>query len=626
MLNETTPVRCLIIQLGKTSDILQSLMALRAVKQLYPAMEIHFVVRERFASAVKHVVWIEKVIILPTDALLGPIFNGTHSEDETIEDLAAWAGQFAHISWDFVVNWTYSQASSFLTAILSTKVKLGYSRHSDMAISAIDGWSHYIQAIIQNQIPQSIHLTDILTTQLLTALQIHVGDPANAGDSPVTSKTFFSIPVTDNTAYSESRKTWSERDSGRKWIAIQLGSLRKEKNWNASSWAKLTVNILKHHPECRFVLLGNEYNRPQEVEFMEVFAKLNPEADQVEASKVIPLTGKTDFELWSEIIASCRWVFSGDTAAISLASLLGTRILNISVGPVRWFETGPYGNGHYVLRTEAPCEGCLAHEKPENAKQQIMSHTCGEISPEAAYATWSYASSEWAHRRALSFEEHCSCLKLAESSESIAEHLKRVQVFRSKVRLVQDGGGVYYEPLLDRPMDIKEWVSIVIDQIARAWYCGWIPPVGQGISRERITPTLIHQLRTMEESANLIVRICEKAGRVATVLENKSARLKSDRLMGAQKKVELQALAADLIELDGLIERLGNMHEPLRAFSNILKVLMHNLSGSTLTDLGRESRLCYKQLHEGTTIFRDWLKFTLGLAKPVAIRTGLELV
>ena len=43
-------LRCLVIQLTRLGDSLQSLMALRAAKQLYPNLEIHFLARERFAG------------------------------------------------------------------------------------------------------------------------------------------------------------------------------------------------------------------------------------------------------------------------------------------------------------------------------------------------------------------------------------------------------------------------------------------------------------------------------------------------------------------------------------------------------------------------------------------------
>ena len=76
LIKSQKPIRCLVIQLTRLGDTLQSLMALRAAKQLYPNLEIHFVAREKFAAAAKRTPWIESVITLPTDALLSPVLRG----------------------------------------------------------------------------------------------------------------------------------------------------------------------------------------------------------------------------------------------------------------------------------------------------------------------------------------------------------------------------------------------------------------------------------------------------------------------------------------------------------------------------------------------------------------------
>ena len=214
------PIRCLVIQLTRLGDTLQSLMALRAAKQLYPNLEIHFVARERFAAAAKRVPWIKKVVTLPTEQILAPVLTGEKTELQALSDVARWVGPLVKEPWDMVVNWSYSEASSFLTGLLPARVKLGYSRRRDTTFAAADGWSHYIQAIVQNGLSQNIHLTDIFTTQLLTALQIHFGEPMNDGNAPVTSKNFFELEI------GEKEGKW--RDRSRKWVAIQLGAGREE--------------------------------------------------------------------------------------------------------------------------------------------------------------------------------------------------------------------------------------------------------------------------------------------------------------------------------------------------------------------------------------------------------------
>jgi ADP-heptose:LPS heptosyltransferase len=496
--------------------------------------------------------------------------------------------------WDLLINWSYSESSSYLTALLPAYVKLGYSRRPDCSFASLDGWSHYIQAIVQGKIEQNIHLTDILTTQILTALQIHFGEPTDNGNAAITSRGFFSLDVERDVFGSE----WP--NSSKKWIGIQLGASNTSKSWQPESWAKLASMILSKHRECGIVLLGNNADNAK--------AKIFFEKLKVNDMKILSLVGETSFDLWASAVSRCHWLFSGDTAALHLASVLGTRVLNISVGPVRWMETGPYGNGHYIVSSSVPCPGCEAHS------QDPSSHVCRDsISPEAVYAVWAYGSNEWAHRRNIKLEDHFKSL-------GFDDHLECIQVLRSRIRPISDGGGVVFEPMSARPLHCTEWVSQVMGHIARTWYCGWVPKIGQDLRRENISPALIQKLRELNESVDVLLKILNEAKRTSLALAVRSSKLRSQVVMEVQDQDELRNLGQKLMELDKLAERIARAQPALSAFAHMAKVLMHNLKGEKISELGQQSANAYEQLHQGVGIFKQWIDHTMALARPVAIR------
>lgn len=609
--HDSSKIRCLVIQLGRLGDTLQSLMALRAAKQLYPQLEIHFVARDCFADAAKRVPWIAQVTTLPTQTLIDAFATGKTTQGQALSALANWVAPLLKDPWDFSINWTYSEASSYLNSLIPARVKLGYSRTQDAnarlrasqesALSCSDGWSHYLQAIVQGGVHQNIHLIDILTTQLLTALQIHVGDPADAGNQAVTSKGFFTLEISDK------EQSWRWRDSTRKWIGIQISASQANRTWDATKWAKFASYLLRRHPECGIVVLGGTEDVPAARQFM---SKI--EGATLTSRPVISLVGETDFDVWATVVGQCQWLLAGDTSAVHLASVLGTRVLNISVGPDRRMETGPYGNGHYVVSSCLPCSGC------ENLEADPLKHSCrNDVSPEAAYAVWAYASSEWSHRRQGTLDAHFS--NLGWSAE-----LGSIQVFRSRIRATDDGGGVHYEPMIQRSMRVDEWTSQVMGYMARAWYCGWVPPLGQEIPRNTVGPTLLQSLRMLDESSLVLEKICVEAARTASIIESKSSRLRSDRIMQISDRAELQQLGQKIIELDKLIERLGPTHPALRGFAQMSKVLMHNIKGELLAELGRESAESYRQINQGVSILREWIRHTQDLAKPVALTVAVD--
>lgn len=597
------PVRLLVIQLARLGDTLQSLMALRAAQQLYPELEIHFVCRARFAGAAARVSWIKNVITLPTDELFGPILEGRKSEGALVPELARWIAPLAEQRWDYVVNWTYSDASSFLTALLPARVKLGYTRRKDGKIACADGWTHYVQAIVQGGVEQNIHLTDILTTQLLTALQIHLGESAADGNAAVTSKSFFNLEL------GERDSAWAggggTSEPNKKWIAIQLGAAQEAKSWDPSNWARLARTILKRHPEINLVLLGGREDQARASAFL---ASLRADP-AIDPRATLSLVGETDFDLWASVVGRCQWLFSGDTAAIHLASVLGTRVLNVSTGPVRFAETGPYGNGHYVIRSSRPCKACEKHET------EASQHGCRDlITPEAAYATWSYASSEWSHRRKTPLETHFRNL-------GWSTHARSIHVHRSRIRSTADGGGVFYEPLLSHPMTLADWNSMVMGHVARAWYCGWTPQIGQELSREAVDPGLLQSIRELDEESGVLETLLEQAEQTALALKDKSSLLKSNKVMHVRDRQQIQELGVRMSEIEGLLDRLATTQPALRSFSQMAQVMMHNLRGDDLRDLGEETAISYKQLREGAVILRDWIRHTLKLAKPIALTT-----
>lgn len=584
-------IRVAVIQLARLGDTVQSLMALRAAQQLYPELEITFIAHESFSAAAEKCPWIHKVISLPTEDFVRPMMTGRRKASSLIPEIAAWVEPLAERMFDIVLNWTYSDASSFLAGIIPARVRLGYSRRRDGSLSVMDGWSHYVHSIVQTDTVQSIHLTDILTTQLLTALQVHFDEPLeDVGNQSVTSKSFFEI---------ERKATVCEgwRHPGLRWIAIQLGASHADKTWAPEQWASFASMVLRRHSDTRVILLGGKREKEIEARFFEALRRQDRVTGSNSSSfekRIHSKVGKTTFDLWAQILADAHWVVSADTAALHLGTVLGTRVLNVSVGPVRFRETGPYGNGHYVVK---PFE-------------------CGKtLAAEAVYAVWTYASTEWQHRRGLSIQSHFENLQ-------IRTLLPSIEVFRSKIRASDLGGGIHYESLTDSRLSMEDWFSQVLGHIAREWYCGWIPPVGQEIERSDVSPDLVQNLRKLSDGIDVLDKLYAEMVRSADELAQKSRSLKSDLLMKVTDREKIHQLGKKLEEIDELCERVGKTQTSLVPIHRLSKILMHNLTGKRVVDVAEETAEVYRFLRVGLVGLRNWTQHTLSLARPVAVTTA----
>jgi ADP-heptose:LPS heptosyltransferase len=590
-------------------------MALRAAKQLYPNLEIHFLARRRFADAAKTTPWIDKVHILPNDEWIPPILNAIREKGVSVEQVdfksiigpvASWLAPLIDVPWHLVFNWTYSDASAWLTGLVPAIAKFGFTRRKDLSASAPDGWSHYIQAVVQQQSPQNIHLTDILTTQLLTALQLHVGDPEKEATTRETQAgQFFELAKENLEGIRSEGRTW--RDPSRKWIVFQLGAGHTSKSWDAANWAELAGRILARHGECNLILMGNGPSDRDAAERI-----LNHLQDQgLEDRSVLSLVDQTDFPLWASIIARSQWVFAGDTSVVHLASILGTRVINLSIGAVKYQETGPYGNGHFVIQPDITCAACWG-------EAGTGEHVCRQaITPEVVFATWSYGSSEWAHRREIPFENHLEQF-------GIDKNQIHVRVFRSRIRLSDEGGGVTYDPIQrEKKLTFSEWSSAVTGHMARAWYCGWTPQVATETLAHSLNPELVRDLRKVSESVDVLLKVSEEGRRTSQQIQREAARGKSKKVMRLEEKTRLQELALKLSEIDKLLERLIRAQPSLSPFLATQRVMMHNLVGNDISELGRQSALVWDQLVAGARIWREWIDATVTLTRPRAIRQSI---
>ena len=95
--------------------------------------------------------------------------------------------------------------------------------------------------------------------------------------------------------------------------------------------------------------------------------------------------------------------------------------------------------------------------------------------------------------------------------------------------------------------------------------------------------------------------------------------------MPVESKEELSRLAHELADLDSEIEKNSNDiksgNPVLKIFPNLLKVAMHNLRGTHLTDLGSESAVVYQQLLDGIAVVNQWIEVTLKMVRPEGVQT-----
>lgn len=164
-------------------------------------------------------------------------------------------------------------------------------------------------------------------------------------------------------------------------IGLFLGASQAEKHPDAAFWAGLAKHLLRagHKP----ALLGG----PQE-------AALGRQTAALIGIHSINLCGRFSVGELARFLSRLDLLISPDTGPMHIAAWLGTPVLNLSLGPVSAWETGPRPPGHHVLRADLDCAGCWQCYRERQMCRDVMTpgaamaaleRICGKNAP-ARYA------------------------------------------------------------------------------------------------------------------------------------------------------------------------------------------------------------------------------------------------
>ena len=131
-------------------------------------------------------------------------------------------------------------------------------------------------------------------------------------------------------------------------VALNPGAAAPHRMWPADRFAQAARRI-KQQADARIVVLGG----PSEVELAQ---RITAQAD-IDA---LCTAGKTSLLQLAALIDHCRVVVTGDTGPQHVAAALGKRVVAL-FGPANPDRTGPFGDGHIVIRKPFDCQPCYAH-------------------------------------------------------------------------------------------------------------------------------------------------------------------------------------------------------------------------------------------------------------------------
>ena len=415
----------LIFQMQRMGDLVLSFPLLGWLAGLFPG----------------HPIWVvgEKVFFDPLMPLSPPVTYFNHGEEP----------DFTGISFKAVINLSHRPEAAALAGRVKSDILIGPYRDRQGRLLIKGDWQLYRASLTHNNRHNRFHWADLNALDIIPAsLMLRtVWPPAR----PLPGRAVGGLSGGTSPEQEPGGPLPSGHDpavltpkSGAR-IGLFLGASEPDKHPDAGFWTTLTRRLLRdgHKP----ALLGG----PAEQDLGAAVA------GGLKAHS-LNLCGRFSVSALARFISELDLFITPDTGPMHIAAWTGTPVLNLSLGPVNPWETGPFSPGHHVVRSSLDCVGCWRCVNKTVACKEDM--TAGKIASlvEALLA---------GERPDAAFSERTGAgLELLRSRRGLYGLYELEELFRFAPRLRESGGN-------GRPGGLEDEEPHAVRQAASQFWKCW---------------------------------------------------------------------------------------------------------------------------------------------------------
>ena len=217
-------------------------------------------------------------------------------------------------SYELVLNLSIQEKAALLAGSVSAERKIGPTQTADGARFVHGDWQLYRTSLVRNNMYNRYHWAELNALDIVPFADIS----STRFDPPRT------LPSTVNK------------------IGLFLGASDEAKRPSARFWADLVDEL--HGRNLRTVLFGGPAEK-----------KLGLEVRKLATAPALNLCGTLGLEEFGAVGQTMALFITPDTGPMHLAAWTGLKCLNLSMGNVNPWETGPYSPGHFILRADMDC-------------------------------------------------------------------------------------------------------------------------------------------------------------------------------------------------------------------------------------------------------------------------------
>jgi len=341
-------VNILIVKLSAIGDVIHTLPALNAIRAHYPGAHITWLVEAAAADLVIGHRALDRVLISKRKSWMRQLWGA--GRRETLRAVRKFLHDLRDTRYDMIIDFQSLLKSGVLVWLAHGNRKIGFDK----------GMQHqeHSYLFLNVRVPPVDMEVHALTRGLM--LLKAIGIP--------TSNVVYDIPVSEaDHASVEALMTGQHLSGNRPLVAINPVALWETKLWFNDRFAELADRLVLEW-DVDVVYTGGPGDRGVIDEILSMMKA--PAAN---------LAGWTTLKMLAALYQRSALLVTTDTGPMHLAAAIGTPVVAL-FGPTAPWRTGPFGDGHQVVRTAPECSPCF--------KRQCDEHRCrcmSDISVQMVY-------------------------------------------------------------------------------------------------------------------------------------------------------------------------------------------------------------------------------------------------
>lgn len=325
----------LVINVTRMGDLVQMGGLLARLQAEWPGAAVDLVVDRRFAPVASMLPGLRHIITYDFHGLIDETRARVKDVVSAYRAMAAWVKPLRDAGYDRIVNVTFDKRSGLLTSYIGAPDIRGVTCAQDGTAIVKNPWLSYFTDCHAYRRFNRFNLVDLYA----------LGGSGLGPAKPLS----LSVP---KEATEWARTFLHAQSPGRRFlVAVQVGASDVMKAWRPDYFGQ-TLALISRQADAGLVLIGTAEESASAEQARRAYQAAAGRAPWCDA------IGRTTVEQLTALLAECRLLLTNDTGPMHLAVGVGTPVIDVSVGHVNFWETGPYGPGHWVIQPNLECAPC----------------------------------------------------------------------------------------------------------------------------------------------------------------------------------------------------------------------------------------------------------------------------